>query len=40
MLSGGGLMGNRRGSGDNSAAGKEREERAETWLKVILEPAD
>lgn len=33
-------MGNRRGSGDNSAAGKEREERAETWLKVILEPAD
>ncbi len=40
VLSGGGLMGNRRGSGDNSAAGKDREEQAETWLKVILEPAD
>ncbi len=40
VLSGGGLMGNRRGSGDNSAAGKDREEQAETWLKVMLEPAD
>jgi hypothetical protein len=40
VLSGGGLMGNRQGSGDNSAAGKDPEEQAETWLKVILEPAD
>ncbi len=40
VLSGGGLMGNRRGSGDDGAAGKGGEEQAETRLKVILEPAD
>ena len=40
VLSGGGLMGNRQGSGEDGAAGKGREERAGTWLKVVLEPAD
>ena len=40
-LAGGGMSGNRRGSGDGAAAaGKGREERAETWLKVTLEPGD
>ena len=39
VLAGGGLMGNRqRRSGDDGAAGKGREERAETVLRVILEP--
>ena len=40
VLAGGGLSGKRRGSGDDGAAGKGREERAETVLKVLLEPGD
>lgn len=40
MLSGGGLTGNRQGSGDDGTAGKGREERAETVLKVLFEFAD
>ena len=39
-LAGGGVAGQRRGSGDAVAAGKGREERARTWLKVTLEPGD
>ena len=40
-LAGGGLTGNRRRSDDDgAAAGKGREERAKTVLKVLLEPAD
>ena len=39
-LAGGGVTGNRRGSDDGGASGRGREERAETWLKVILEPGD
>ena len=39
-LSGGGLVGNRQGSGDDGGSGKGREGRAKTVLKVILEPAD
>lgn len=40
LLSGGGLTGNRRRGSDDDAAGKGREARAETVLRVLLEPAD
>ena len=41
LLAGEGLMGKRRGSDDDGASGKgQEEERAKTWLKVILEPGD
>ena len=39
-LAGGGVSGNRRGSGDDGGVGKGREVQAKTWLKVILEPGD
>ena len=40
VLAGGGVTGNRRGSGDDGGAGKGREERAKTVLRGLLEAAD
>lgn len=39
-LAGGSVAGNRRGSGDATAAGRGQDESAETVLRVLLEPRD